>query len=185
MSIYNHVNMTKEQAARFTDQWSNAWIKRGVDAILKHCLEDVEIRTPHPESEIGTPGRGKAALRTWLTAHWLHTTRLAAVLARQRGIKLGVRLASSDWQDSTLRLTFCETRPGTEPGTYESCQHFQVLSCNERGLVQRAEFFLGPVVVATEQEPIPYGKSSQQVGKAVSRFFGNMLGRGVQSWYDD
>jgi hypothetical protein len=60
------------EPARFAEEWSAAWNRRDVDALLAHFHDDVVFTSPYAAELIsGSAGvvRGKAALREyWCTA---------------------------------------------------------------------------------------------------------------------
>ena len=180
MSIYQHPTR-QNQAARFAQEWSQAWRKRDVNALLTHCMEATEFTTP--DSELGRKQHGKALLQTWLTSQWARTTRLASTLARQRGINLDIRLQESEWDAETLRLSFTETRPAAQPHAYETGRHYQALRTDQSGLICWARFSCDPMVITTPTA----SPQMPAAGNKVLRFFGDMFFRGAQGLmdYDD
>jgi hypothetical protein len=64
--------VTTPEAAAFAEEWSAAWNRRDVDAVLAHFHDDVVFTSPYAAEFVpGSVGvvRGKAALREyWCTA---------------------------------------------------------------------------------------------------------------------
>jgi uncharacterized protein (TIGR02246 family) len=122
--------VTREEAARYAEDWAAAWNRRDLEAVLAHFAEDVAFTSPLAQRVAGSPSvRGRAALR----AYW------RAALERRTSLRFSVVRVLWDPATHELAIVYDRELDGARERAAEC------LAFDGRGLVIRGEVFYGAI----------------------------------------
>jgi ketosteroid isomerase-like protein len=122
--------MDRDQAGSFAEEWTEAWNRRDLDAVLAQFEDDVVFSSPRALQVVGAPTlRGKAALRDY----WSRS------LGSIGSLRFSVRRILWDPEGTELAIVYDREVDGRRDRAAE------VLQFGPTGRVVRGEVFHGVV----------------------------------------